>query len=284
MYIALQPISTENIKGRAIKVQLGGYHSMLLDDLGKIYITGNNPFGLLGLGDTVDRDVFTEIILPEGTKIKDIAVSEYTSYALDEEGNLWAWGYNQSGQVGDGTNIDVNFPKIVETDVKVIEVSFLGLSAYIIKNDGKLYSSGSDQYGQLGLDLGVNDRNVFTHVPFFDDKEIVDIRAGTSHVMVLTSEGDIYVAGYNLYGQLGIGNNINVEEFEQNMVIPAGKRAVRIFDSANTSFVELDDGQIWGCGRNQYGTLGFQSSYSVGGGSDLNKNFLTNIVTLEMVQ
>lgn len=203
---------------------------------------------------------------------------------LDEEGNLWGWGVNTNGELGNGTRTNLKSPEKIQTDVKLVHVSNQGYSTYIVKNDGKLYVTGSNQYGQLGLEGGKTYYYEFTHVPFFDDKEIVEITGGQYDVKILTDDGNVYVAGRNNYGQLGLGNITDVKIFGPKMVLPTGRKVTRIFGSYYSAFVELDDGQIWGCGENSSGALGFRSNYNVGGTSSYHKYLLTNPVTLEMVQ
>jgi alpha-tubulin suppressor-like RCC1 family protein len=62
--------------------------------------------------------------------------------------------------------------------------------------------------------LGNNiDTNVFTEVTDLIDKNITAIAAYNSHSLALSDNGKVYAAGYNYYGQFGLGNNTNTNVF-----------------------------------------------------------------------
>jgi alpha-tubulin suppressor-like RCC1 family protein len=79
-------------------------HALALLEDGTVYATGDNNHGQLGVGDTTDRHSFT-LISGSLPKIKQVYAggSFYGhSATLDEDDNLWTWGYNYYGQLGHG--------------------------------------------------------------------------------------------------------------------------------------------------------------------------------------
>ena len=103
-------------EGKTIsQISVGGNHSLALDSEGQIYAWGSNDYGQLGNGDTTSSNtpvkVDTSGVLAGKTisQISAAAVSDY-SLALDSEGQIYAWGYNLNGQLGNGTTITSNTP------------------------------------------------------------------------------------------------------------------------------------------------------------------------------
>ena len=76
-------------------------HSLILKNDGTLWGCGYNSFGNLGLGDTTDRNTFTQIT----TNTDDIK-SVYCGYGytliLKNDGTLWGCGLNNAGQLGLG--------------------------------------------------------------------------------------------------------------------------------------------------------------------------------------
>src|SRR5574344_1052832 len=75
----------------------------------------------------------------ENTKMKEVeATLNGTSYAIDEEGNLYGWGNNQYGQLGDGTTIDKLEPVLIMPGTKFSSISAAGDFALAIDEAGNL--------------------------------------------------------------------------------------------------------------------------------------------------
>jgi alpha-tubulin suppressor-like RCC1 family protein len=72
------------------------------------------------------------------------------SLALKNDGTLWAWGYNNVGQLGDGTTTNSNTPVQVSNLSGVQAISVGVAHSLALKNDGTLWAWGSNQNGQLG--------------------------------------------------------------------------------------------------------------------------------------
>jgi hypothetical protein len=92
---------------------------------------------------------------------------------------------------------------------KVVDIEAGGLFSLAIDEDGKVYSWGSNTYGSLGDFTDLSQRSV--PAPIYNDellfdKSIIQISAGHAHAIALSSEGRVYVWGYNQQGQLGLGN------------------------------------------------------------------------------
>lgn len=122
-------------------------------------------------------------------------ISEDNGYkcALDENGGLWTWGSNKSGQLGDGTTTGSETPKKVLDDVKMVSASTY--NAFAIKNDGTLYQWG---YGNTAIMIGHNDSNsdnILTPTPVSEDIKFQYVSAGINGCVAIDTNGNRYAWG-----------------------------------------------------------------------------------------
>ena len=88
-----------------------GHHTMALKKDGTLWAWGENSYGQLGLGDTIDRHTPTQVgSAHEWAAIVPGAADSYHTLALKQDGTLWAWGFNQFGQLGLGDTSDRHSP------------------------------------------------------------------------------------------------------------------------------------------------------------------------------
>ncbi|MFZ1704475.1 MAG: T9SS type A sorting domain-containing protein [Saprospiraceae bacterium] len=99
------------------QVAAGYDHSMAIKYAGTLWGWGSNYSGQLGLGSNVRKDIPTRVIA--GSEWDYVDAGELrVSVGLKKDGTCWLWGDNSAGQLGDGTNIDKNFPaRIMCTEV-----------------------------------------------------------------------------------------------------------------------------------------------------------------------
>jgi alpha-tubulin suppressor-like RCC1 family protein len=176
--------------------------------------------------------------------IQKIVSRGNSSYLVDIYGGLWAWGYNNYGQLGDGTTTNRVSPvKIMDN---VTSVSTGGNHVFAIKSDGSLWAWGYNNYGQLG---DGSTTNRVSPVKIMDNAE--SVAAGSSHSIVVTTDGSLWAWGYNNYGQLGDGSTTNrvspVKIMDYAKIIAVG---------SSHSIVITTDGSLWAWGYNYYGQLG----------------------------
>jgi len=108
---SLTPVEVANLTG-VQEIAAGGSHSLALKDDGTVWAWGLNQFGELGNGTTgVPNSSSTPVQVkdphdPSGylSGVKAIAAGSAHGLALKDDGTVWAWGSNQSGQLGNGTN------------------------------------------------------------------------------------------------------------------------------------------------------------------------------------
>jgi alpha-tubulin suppressor-like RCC1 family protein len=87
--------------GLEIDFATGGLdHCLILTTDGRLFTWGQNKFGQLGRDWDPDKRVPGEVVLPTNSKVVEIACAVYYSAALTEDGRVWTWGNNTSGQLG----------------------------------------------------------------------------------------------------------------------------------------------------------------------------------------
>jgi alpha-tubulin suppressor-like RCC1 family protein len=69
---------------------------------GSVWAWGDNDRGQLGDGTRVSSNVPLRVDVPRGVSFVMVSSGGYASFAIDRSGRLWAWGGNQSGQLGTG--------------------------------------------------------------------------------------------------------------------------------------------------------------------------------------
>src|SRR5512135_2005937 len=79
-----------------------------------------------------------------------LAAGDNHTVAIKTDGTLWAWGWNFRGQLGNGTNTDINTPVQVGADTGWRSVSAGREYTAAIKKDGTLWAWGRNDMGQLG--------------------------------------------------------------------------------------------------------------------------------------
>jgi alpha-tubulin suppressor-like RCC1 family protein len=184
--------------------------------------------------------------------IAKIAAGNYHSLALQSDGTLWAWGYNGSGELGNGTNGGpVNVPVAVSINSAVVEIAVGNGVSLALKNDGTVYSWGFNNEGELGNGITGGISNVPVQV--FGLTSVIAIAEGTFHGLAVKSDGTVWGWGFNLYGQLGNGSNA-----DSNVpVLATGiSNAISVSGGYAHTVVLRSDGTVWSYGYNNSGQLG----------------------------
>ena len=175
---------------------------------------GYNNYGQLGTGDKVTSRV-PVLVNPVGAlagkQVVAVAAAAYHSFALCADGTLAAWGYNDEGELGDGTTANSLVPVAVDRTGALAGKRIASLAAgqyhtLALCTDGTLVAWGYNNRGQLG-----NNSTVSSKVPVaigsfgaLAGKTVVAIRASGAHSLALCADGTLAAWGWNHNGQLGV--------------------------------------------------------------------------------
>ena len=191
----------------------------------------------------------------------------YSSMTALKGGQLYTWGLNSLGQLGNSDTTGAT--KVQPVQITGVPPSFVNISGASVggdhmlaftKNGGPVWAWGNNAAGQLG-----NGSLVISFFPvenlYLPGVVVTGIAAGGTHSMVLDSTHTVRAWGDNTYGQLGIGTGIisySTPQIVQSgfsemntvtKIAAGGSHSLAISDAAGTAYA-------WG--YNAYGELGQQ--------------------------
>ena len=217
--VKVKVLNGEEVLRDIVAISAGGYHSLALKRDGTVYAWGSHYSGQLGVGDDAPVDYSSVAVQVKGlngegvlANIVAISAGGGHSLALKENGTVYAWGSNYSGQLGNGLNANSNVPVQVYglngrgflKDIVAVSAGYEHSLA--LKRDGTVYAWGSNYNGRLGNN---STENIPVPVQVYDSNgrdfltNIVAISAGGVHSSVLKQGGSVYSWGSNNRGQLG---------------------------------------------------------------------------------
>ncbi|KAL2498540.1 Ultraviolet-B receptor UVR8 [Abeliophyllum distichum] len=204
-----QPIKA--LQGLQIKqIACGDSHCLAVTMQGEVQSWGRNQNGQLGLGTTEDSLVPQKIEAFKGVSIKMVAAGAEHTAAVTEDGELYGWGWGRYGNLGLGDRNDRLIPEKVSTVAgeKMVMVACGWRHTISVSSLGSLYTYGWSKYGQLGH--GDFEDHLFPHkLEALREKCISQISGGWRHTMALTTNGELYGWGWNKFGQVGVGDNVD---------------------------------------------------------------------------
>ena len=201
---SLDPVQITGFEN-VVAIAAGDDHSLAVKSDGTVWAWGLNDQGELGTGSTTPSTSYEPVQVANLTDVIAVAGGGYKfSLALKEDGTVWAWGYNQWGQLGNGTNTPSSVPVEVSNLSGITSIAVHGGQghAMALRNDGTVWCWGYNLFGQLGN--GTNaDSNVPVQVSGLTD--VVAISCGHGYSMARKNDGTVWGWGDNQHGQLGIG-------------------------------------------------------------------------------
>jgi hypothetical protein len=194
-----------------VAVAAGNSFSLLLTRDGTVWSAGINTLGQLGHGSIDSQESVAPVAgLASGGISSGVAIAAGSNHALalKSDGTVWAWGANDSGQLGNGCTIGSNCstsstPVQVSGLTNVVAIAAGGSHSLALKSDGTVWAWGLNSNGQLGNNSTTSSSTPVqvTGLPF-----ITQIAAGQLDSQAIDRSGDLYGWGANGNGQLGVGN------------------------------------------------------------------------------
>ena len=247
-----------------------------LDDQGKVYSWGKNNYGQLGNNSTVDS--YSPVAVVNGSvsfttkTIVDVYPSSIFCHALDNQGKVYAWGFNSTtGYLGDGSTSNKNSPVQLANgncsfqSRNIVELFKERNCSLALDSDGKVYGWGYNFRGQLGNGNTTNQTapvSVVDGSVAFTSKTIVKLFKNSTSFLALDSQGKVYGWGGNTINNryLGVGTNTIYSSPAQVLDGDCSFRSKNIVDIyfRGSYAIALDDqGKVYAWGNNSNGQLGY---------------------------
>ncbi len=184
--------------------------------------------------------------------VTDTAAGGEHSLALDGNGNVWAWGSNQYGQLGDGTtNASFQAPVQVQNFAGIAAVAAGVWHSVALKSDGTVWAWGSNLAGELGNGTGFFEGATPAPGQVIGLSGMTEVAAGGYQSFAIRNDGTLWAWGWNYFGQFGNGTTgwalIPVQVQSSIKAVAPGY--------AHSLFLKQDE-TVWAAGWNQNGQLG----------------------------
>jgi alpha-tubulin suppressor-like RCC1 family protein len=201
----LEPVTLNSLSPSARGVTTGGSHACAIVSTGaalKALCWGRNDEGQLGLGNTVGKNIPTELpAFASGANLAQIAAGQAHTCVRYGSGQVECWGRNLAGQLGNGTNAAKNAPTGVSISnlAGITKLSVGDNHACALRTDGTLFCWGQNDQGQVGLAGGSG----IVSTPVAVLSNIIDVAAGINHTCAVTEQHKVFC-----WGAAGtLGNN-----------------------------------------------------------------------------
>ncbi|MCM1441807.1 MAG: hypothetical protein NC131_21740, partial [Roseburia sp.] len=280
------------------KVSTGGGHTLNLRADGSVWAYGLNEYGQLGVdsllvnGPVQGEDDPLEIrvyvpdedgnyfwdyktVLSSDGETKrytakpvfvDVSAGMDHSLLVDSEGNVWAAGNNDRGQLGLGYvgGSQRHFLKVLDVTTttalggaKIVAVSAGNKYSLALASDGRVFAWGDNTYGQLGIHEVGGTVDTPTKLSL---SNVNGISAGDSHSLFAMFDGTVYGVGSNDYGKLGqdtdelaVSDNTGIPVF-----VPDSESVVKVSAGQDHSVALHYNTMVSTWGSNEDGRLGVE--------------------------
>ena len=244
---------------------VGGNHSMAIDRKGLLYSWGYNNRGQLGNDSYTNKNTISldtswnnttkqvklnEINWPLAKKV----VGKNFTIILSQKGNLYGAGYNNRGQLADGTTIDSTSFNLIGngTTNEYIDIACGVNHVLALKSNGVIQSWGYNQFGELGRGVITSTYKTEADITYNNNTYSM-ISAQGYHSLALKTDGTLWGWGRNNYGQVGNGTTTDVSNPTQ---IGTASNWIMVSSGQMHSAAINSSGELYTWGYNGYGQLG----------------------------
>jgi alpha-tubulin suppressor-like RCC1 family protein len=232
-----------------VEISAGANHTVARKANGEVWSWGNNPNGILG-DNTAGNQKSSPVLVVGNHSFVEISAASNHSVARKENGEVWCWGGDNYGQLGDNYILDRSSPVLVVGNHSFVEISSGNTYTIARKVNGEVWAWGYNGRGNLGDNTRTNRSSP---VLVIGNHSFVEIFCGYEHTIARKANGEVWTWGRNTYGQLGDNTIVS----KSSPVIVVGNHSFVEISAGNYhTLARKANGEIWTWGYNGAGHLG----------------------------
>lgn len=245
------PVKAGQLAGVTV-VSAGRDHTCAVVQNGDVYCWGEGLNGRLGNGSTLDKRTPTRVTgLPAAAV--SIAAGQAHSCAALSNGQVWCWGANPDGRLGNNSLLSSSVPVQAQGLTTAVEVGAGELHSCARLTSGQVWCWGAGLNGRLGNGSILNRKTPVQVTGLVDAKQL---SVGADHSCSVRNSGDVVCWGLGLHGELGRGSILDaLTPVAVSSSLPAG-RTVQVDAGDNFTCAVTSDGSGYCWGSNLSGQLG----------------------------
>ena len=255
-----------------LSVACGFEHTLMITNDSDLWSWGSNDKGQLCLG----YEKGSTRHVPQKTlfsNISKLSAGFWHSLFENNKGEIFACGYNQSGQCGLGhfNELQITPSLILNVPPNIVHFVCGHYHNLFLDSEGNAFSVGSNAHGQLGLGHKT-DQNELNKIPNIPPIKIIS--CGNLSCYLIDFEGNLWTFGYNRFGQLGHGDN-NKKKAPKMVNTIKNIQQISYGSCGQHFFAKNSQNQIFVTGNNAFGQLGTGDSESVSIPKEINSQYST---------
>ena len=240
-------LTPKQVSGLTSGVQLiaaGDSHTCALLT-GAVKCWGSNYYGEVGDGTSFNNVLTPSQVSGLTTGVQSIAAGYLHTCALLTTGAVQCWGFNNNGQIGDGTTNDRITPTQVSGLTSGVQWISVGSShTCAILATGAVQCWGDNNDGQLG-DGTTNERLTPTQVSSLTSG-VQSIACAYEHTCALLTTGAVQCWGSNVFGQIGDNTTITRLTPTQVLGLASGVQSIGVGSSHTCAILSGGAAKCWG--------------------------------------
>jgi alpha-tubulin suppressor-like RCC1 family protein len=240
------------------KVSAGDFVTYAIRTDGALFSWGINTNGQLGDLNVAVGAVIRSSPVQIGTSswTNVFANSGSSTFAIDINNKLFAWGLGTSGQLGYNDAVSRSSPvQISSGNWSTLAESNTGLTTLALQTDGSLWAWGA----KTSLLLSEFSNSTYSY-------SWTQLSAGPSHTAGIRSDGRLYTWGYNNAGQIGDGTTTNKSSpvliTTRNGLGTVGEFWTSVGAGGSRTLAVRADGTLWAWGGGPTSGLGYTTNRS----------------------
>lgn len=244
------PVQAFGLKAGGASASGGRFHAGVVLTDGTVGWIGHYDTQNLYIGGLDPDDQRYQLkVLTLSSAVVQAASGDHHTLVRLSDGTVWAWGTNNSGELGDGTNSTSMSPVQVSGLTGAVHVSAEGSTSLAVKSDGSVWVWGSNAGGQFA-DGTTTPSNVPVQVAGVTDITAADV--GLDHIIARKNDGTVWIWGNNDQEQLLAGGAATLLPSQVAGITTAAEVAA----GSGFSLVRHAGGSVSSWGFNDYGQLG----------------------------